>query len=156
MFISIFICDFRPIDFLDEDSSLLSSFSGWPQEPNEHECMTNTGRSLEINHNGVMCDSFSRVTSNSNVTEKQAQIANTHDCCKCLQLEVELKKSKIEVLNLKKRCQNKAAEIKRLRAADQRSKSAKCSLEEMLREIKQKKWITDEGQAAMNVNRLHL
>lgn len=141
---------------MDEDASLFSSFSGWPQDHLEHECVTNPGLSLEISDNGVTSGSSSPVACNSMATEKQTQITNTRNCGKCLQLELELKKAKIEVLNLKKRCHNKAAELKRIRASEQRSKSSKSSLEEMIREMKQKKWITDEGQAAMKVNNLQL
>lgn len=135
---------------MDEDASLFSGFSGWPQEQN------NPGLSLEISDNGMTSDYSSRATCSSNATEKPSKITNTHNCGKCLQLELELKKTKIEVLNLKKRCHNKAAEIKRIRASEQRSKSSKCSLEEMVRGMKQKNWITDEGQVAMNVNKLDL
>lgn len=142
---------------MDADAPLLSSFSGWPQKDNGQECMPN---SLSVSvENGVsvsvdVSDDASHETCSSG--EHQHQFTNTENCGKCLQLELELKKAKIEVLNLKKRCHDKAAEIKRIRASEQRSKSSKSSLEEMVRELKQKKWITDEGQAAMNVNELHI
>lgn len=138
---------------MDEDAALLSSFSGWPQERNEHEGVPNHVSSVEISDDAVTSGSFSHETCSS--TEHQMQFTNTQNCGKCLHLELELKKAKIEVLNLKKRCHTEAAEIKRIRAAEQRSKSSKSSLEEMIRELKQKQWITNEGQAAMNVNELH-
>lgn len=64
----------------------------------------------------------------------------------------ELQKSKMTVEKLQKRCNEKAAEIKRLRAAEKRSRIAKCSLEEILCELKNKKWISNEGHAVLNVN----
>lgn len=68
----------------------------------------------------------------------------------------ELQKAKLVVTKLQKRCTEKASEIKRLKAAEKRSRLARCTLEDMLQEMKQKKWITDEGQDVLNVNELHL
>lgn len=73
-------------------------------------------------------------------------------CQKCTELNLELQKNKLVVLKLQKRCAQKSAEIKRLRAAEKRAKCAKMSLEEILREIKENKWISDEGQEVLKVN----
>lgn len=72
-------------------------------------------------------------------------------CNKCIQLEIELQKVKLSVTKLQKRCSDKAAEIKRLKAAEKRSRLAKCSLVDMVQELKQRKLITAEGQDVLNV-----
>lgn len=74
-------------------------------------------------------------------------------CQKCTELNLELQKCKSVVLKLQKRCTEKSAEIKRLRAAEKRAKLAKISLEEILREFKANKWISDEGQEVSKVNK---
>lgn len=80
---------------------------------------------------------------------------SSHDqndfCLKCPQVNLQLQKSKLQIIKLKKQCAQKSSEIKRLRAAQTRSKLAKSSLEEIIREIKEKKWISDEGQDVLNV-----
>lgn len=92
-------------------------------------------------------------TANTSVCSSSYQPDNiSNDICqKCIQLNLELQKSKCVIAKLQKRCTVKSAEIKRLRAAEKRSKFAKQSLEEILREIKAKKWISDEGQDVLNV-----
>lgn len=85
-------------------------------------------------------------------------VDHTHDstvnekCNGCLQLELQLQKSQIVISKLQKRCCDKSAEIKRLRVSEKRSKMAKKSLEELLSEIKENKWISEVGQDVINVN----
>lgn len=96
--------------------------------------------------------------SNDDKTIENDQVA--HDvlniCQECIQLDIELQKSKAVIAKLQKRCAEKAAEIKRLRAAEKRSKLAKSSLEEVLREMKENKWISSEGEDILNVNKLNM
>lgn len=99
------------------------------------------------------CNVVCQHLESQNIQRGQENVGNISKVCtKCTQLEVELQKSKMAVEKLQKRCNEKAAEIKRLRAAEKRSRTAKCSLEEILCELKNKKWIYNEGQAILNVN----
>lgn len=75
-----------------------------------------------------------------------------HLCTKCVQLEIEVQKSQVTISKLQKRCSEKTSEIKRLRLSKKRAQMAKKSLEELLKEIKEKKWISDEGRDVLNVN----
>ncbi|XP_031638198.1 uncharacterized protein LOC116350533 [Contarinia nasturtii] len=63
-------------------------------------------------------------------------------CTKCMQLDMELQKLRGLVSKLQKRCVDKSSE--------KRAKMAKKSLEEILKEIKEKKWVSEEGQAVLN------
>lgn len=74
-------------------------------------------------------------------------------CSKCVQLGTEVQKLQITVSHLQKKCKEKTSEIKRLRLSEKRSKAAKTSLEGILKEVKDRKWISDEGSNVLNVNR---
>lgn len=151
MCISTHIFKFREIEYLDEDESLLSNqLFGWSHETSENERVSNevSGSSQILNEvESVANEICSHIASTSNPAQGIAI------CNKCVQLEVELQKAKLVVLKLKKRCTDKVSEIKRLKAAEKRSRLAKCTLEDMLQEMKQKKWITDEGEDVLNVNK---
>lgn len=82
----------------------------------------------------------------------EVETNNAEICKKCFELEVKLQKSQVVISKLQKRCAEKSAQIKRLRASEKRSKLAKKSLEDLLQDIKEKKWISDEGQNVLNVN----
>lgn len=85
------------------------------------------------------------------------QLNSVKDVChECVQMNLQLQKSKGTILKLQKKCAEKAAEIKRLRASEKRLKLAKNSLEEILCELKKKNWISDEGQEVLKVNWLRL
>lgn len=95
-----------------------------------------------------------------NCISKEIQVEHdvsiTSTCSECIQLDLELQKTKAVVLKLQNRCAEKTAEIKRLRAAEKRSKLAKSSLNEILRELKENKWISSEGEDVLNVRNLNL
>lgn len=69
----------------------------------------------------------------------------------CIQLDIELQKAKLTIIKLQKRVSEKTAEINRLKASEKRHKLAKCNLVEILGELKNKKWISEEGQQTLNV-----
>lgn len=94
---------------------------------------------------------FDEVIEHSPIAECSSSNQPKHVCEKCVKLDLELQKSKLTISKLQKRCIEKTAEIKRLRAIEKRSNFAKNSLQEILREIKNKKWISDEGQQVLNV-----
>lgn len=107
------------------------------------------------------CDQFNEIIEYDNEAASQ-QITSSciqHEqpknivsiCSKCAQLEIELQKSKNVVEKLKKRCIDKTAEIKRLRSAEKRTKMAKYSLEEILRDLRNKKWISAAGENVLKV-----
>lgn len=79
-------------------------------------------------------------------------VVQNNICEKCIKQNMTIQKFQSVILRLQKRCAQKSAEIKRLRAVGKRSKFAKKSLEEMLNEMKKNKWITNEGQEIMSVN----
>lgn len=68
-----------------------------------------------------------------------------------MDLDNQLQKSISIIAKLQKRCALKTAEVNRLKASEKRLRLSKCTLEEILRELKEKKWITDEGQSVLNV-----
>lgn len=74
-----------------------------------------------------------------------------NSCANCLKLDVRLQKSEMTIKKLQKRCADKSNEIKRLRLSEKRSKLAKKTLEELLCEIKDKNWISDEGRDILKV-----
>lgn len=74
-------------------------------------------------------------------------------CKKCLETELKLQKSQIIIAKLQKRCSKKTSEIKRLRVSEKRAKLGKRTLEELLHDVKENKWISDEGQQVLNVNK---
>lgn len=142
------------MEYLDEDESLLlDHFSGSPQEKNDENRVNNdvSGPSQASKENICVVN---EVSSHNTCTSNPAQ--GSAACNKCVQLDVELQRTKLVVIKLQKRCTDKSSEIKRLKAANQRSKLAKCTLEDMLQEMKQKKWITAEGEDVLNVNKSHL
>lgn len=89
-------------------------------------------------------------TPDYNLVDQSVEIAK-NVCQNCVQQNVELQKLKATVSKIQKKCAQKAAEIKRLRAAEKRSKFAKKTLEEMLCELKENNWISDEGREALKV-----
>lgn len=79
------------------------------------------------------------------------QINNKRSAKKCLQLEMKLQKSEIVISKLQKRCADKTSEIKRLRLSEKRSKLAEKTLEDLIHEMKEKNWISEEGRDVLNV-----
>ena len=110
----------------------------------------------EPKENGVDCEVTECL---SEVTEQMCECSASGQpsenlenvCCKCVQLDMELQKSKQVIAKLQKKCHEKNSEIKRLRASEKRAKMVRSSLEEIMRQIKEKKWISDEGEEVMNV-----
>lgn len=76
---------------------------------------------------------------------------NMHICQKSINLDIQLQKAKSTIAKLQKKCADKVAEVNRLKAAEKRLRLSKCSLEEILRDLKEKKWISDEGENILNV-----
>lgn len=135
---------------MDDDTSMLSSqFTGWPQQPNEHECVSNVISDPTAESNGVECVTNNEVP--SHIVSPSSAPTQVSVCNKCVRLEVELQKVRLVVAKLKKRCSDKTAEIKRVKAAEKRSRLSKSNLEDMVQELKQKKWITAEGQDVFKI-----
>lgn len=78
---------------------------------------------------------------------------NVHVCQKCIDLDIQLQKAKSTITKLQKKCSEKTSDINRLKASEKRLRLSKCTLEEIFREFKEKKWISDEGQSVLNVNK---
>lgn len=78
---------------------------------------------------------------------------NVHVCQKSIDLDIQLQKAKSTITKLQKRCSDKSSEINRLKASEKRLRLSKCTMEEILRDFKEKKWISDEGQSVLNVNK---
>lgn len=150
----IFNSENATIEYLEEDAALFEKpqllasnqvSDKILQNPSNDECKENVhdwsqfAHLDEIGHTGHTHDTIVR---------SQSELLA---CNKCVQLQFELEKSKILVSKLQKRCAVKTAEIKRLRVSEKRSKLAKKTLEDVLREIKEKKWISAEGQDVLNV-----
>lgn len=149
----------RDAEYLEEDGETSKSLPICNPSQNLNE-------NFEVIDDWEQCDNFNEIieyTPDCDVVCQHLDSQNTQRgqenvenilkvCTKCTQLEVELQKSKTAVEKLQKRCKEKAAEIKRLRAAEKRSRTAKSSLEEILCELKNEKWISNEGQAVLNVN----
>lgn len=74
-----------------------------------------------------------------------------HVCKKCIDLDIELQKAKSAIRKLQNRCAEKTAHINRLNAAEKRHKILKSSMEDILRQLKEKKWISEEGQNVLRV-----
>lgn len=77
---------------------------------------------------------------------------NDHICVKSIKLDVELQKAKLIIAKLQKKCAEKSSQINQLKATEKRLRLAKYNLEEFLKKFKEKKWISDEGRHALNVN----
>lgn len=154
IFTKIFNSENATIEYLEEDAALFEkpqllasnqTSDKILQIPSNDECKENVhdwsqfAHLDEIGHTGHTHDTMA---------QSQSELLA---CNKCVQLQFELEKSKIVVSKLQKRCAVKTAEIKRLRVSEKRSKLAKKTLEDVLREIKDKKWISAEGQDVLNV-----
>lgn len=57
------------------------------------------------------------------------------------------------IKKLQTRCSEKTAQINRLNVSEKRHQLSKKSLQEILRDIKEKKWINDDGQKILHVIR---
>lgn len=148
------ISENQPIEYLEEDASYFEN-----QTQSLDLLSDETIHRNEHNHiHGDTINDLSQFEALVDTLEKE----NTNDttvndkgkpnlCKKCLQLEVKLQKSQMVISKLQKRCADKTGEIKRLRLSDKRSKMANKTLEDLFREIKSKKWISDEGQEVLNV-----
>lgn len=55
------------------------------------------------------------------------------------------------IKKLQKRCSEKTAQINRLKVSEKRHLLLKKSLQEIVRDIKEKKWISDDGQRILHV-----
>lgn len=78
--------------------------------------------------------------------------SDSHVCKKSLQMEIQLIKANETITKLQRRCAEKTEQLNRLKASEKRCRLAKKNLEEILREFKEKKWVSDEGQQILNVN----
>lgn len=144
-----FISEDQPIEYLEVDSSYFQN-----QEQSSSQCDEVTPN---IHHPEDTPNFWSQYDVLDNTVEVE-QIHQTpidaeqQDICKnCLVLEVELQKSKMVIAKLQKRCADKTAEINRLRLSEKRAKLAKKTLEDLLKDIKNKNWISDEGRDVLNV-----
>lgn len=98
------------------------------------------------------CSSTDWPIVNENYFESQTKPdENLHICKKCIELDIQLQKAKFTITKLQKRCVQKAAEIDRIKAAEKRLRLSKCTLEEMLRHLKEEKLISEDGQSVLNV-----
>lgn len=142
---------------MEEDTSIIGNQLGFNTGDQTEGSVRSTRDSFEKIDHWSQCDNFDDIIEYENGTaSNQNKAANIviDICSKCVQLEVELQKSKMVVAKLQKRCIDKTAEIKRLRCAEKRSKIARSSLEDIIREIKKKNWISVEGENVLNVNNL--
>lgn len=140
-----------PIEYLEEDAAYFETQSSTPN--NGIPIETSASNPEPETHQWDEFEDFDLGTdeniNNINVTNDQPK---QFLCDKCVQIDTELQKSQMTIKKLQKRCAEKTAEIKRLRVSEKRAKMAKKTLEELLSEIKDKKWISDEGQNILNVN----
>lgn len=67
-------------------------------------------------------------------------------------MELKLQKYDEVIEKLKKRCAEKTSEINRLRSALQRVALSETNMKELLQHLKDKNFITDEGQSVLQVN----
>lgn len=67
-------------------------------------------------------------------------------------MELKLQKYEQIIQKLKDRCTEKTSEINRLRAALKRIALSKTNMKELLQQLKDKKFITDEGHSVLQVN----
>lgn len=79
-------------------------------------------------------------------------MSNAHVCKKSLELQVQLTRANETIKKLQRRCAEKTLQLNRLKATEKRCRLAKKNLEEMVRDMKEKKWISDEGQLILHVN----
>lgn len=74
-----------------------------------------------------------------------------HTCSRSIQLELKLLKANEIIKNLQLKYAAKNAEINRIRSNLRRIKLSKSNLEAILREVKEKKLISEEGHRIMKV-----
>lgn len=79
-------------------------------------------------------------------------ISDDHICYKSIYMELKLQKAEQTIEKLKKRCAEKSSEINRLRTALKRVALSKTNLKELLQQLKEKKFISDEGHNVLQVN----
>lgn len=77
-----------------------------------------------------------------------------HVCKESLQLQIQLVKAQETIKKLQKKCAEKSAQLIRLKASEKRAHVANFNLKEIIQDIKQNKWISDDGQIILNVNNL--
>lgn len=132
-----------PIEFLDEDAHLFENHTvlGFDNENSNENDAIRDWSPLE-GFTETIEPAYHRTTNKTSGSV----------CTKCVQFKIEVLKSQITISKLQKRCSEKTSEIKRLRLSQKRAQMAKASLEELLKEIKEKKWISDEGRDVLNVN----
>lgn len=79
-------------------------------------------------------------------------ISEDHICSKSIYMELKLQKCEQIIEKLKNRCIEKTTEINRLRTALNRVVLSKANMKELLQQLKDKKFITDEGHSVLKVN----
>lgn len=136
----------REIEFLEDEASYIEN----------EQRLANLNPHDEPKKNGGDCEVteclFEVAEQMFECSENDQQAENLEEVCrKCIQLDMDLQKSKQVIAKLQKKCREKNSEIKRLRASEKRAKIVKSSLEEIMRQIKEKKWISEEGEEVMNV-----
>lgn len=80
------------------------------------------------------------------------KIRESHHCPKSIQLEFDLQKAKKTIEKLQIGSKEKAAKINRLQKALNRSKLTNSNLKDLLNDLKNRKWISDEAHSILNVN----
>lgn len=78
-------------------------------------------------------------------------VRQVHHCSKSIELEMQLIKANNAIRKLQTRCIEKSSELIRLRSALKRSEMSKCTLKEILNEIRKNKLISEEGHQKLNV-----
>lgn len=79
-------------------------------------------------------------------------ISEDHICSKSIYMELKLHKYEEIIEKLQKRCTVKTTEINRLRTALKRITLSKTNMNELLQQLKDKNFITDEGHSVLQVN----
>lgn len=79
-------------------------------------------------------------------------ISEDHICSKSIYMEMKLQKAEKIIENLKKRCTEKSSEINRLRSALKRVTLSKTNLKELLQQLKDRNFISDDGHNVLQVN----
>lgn len=143
-----------PIEYLDEDASYFES----QQQTLISSESVNAATISQNQHDGEKTNDWSLFDGlNDTMTDihdtNEGSLTHEEICKKCLQMELKLQKSQATIAKLQKRCSQKTSEIKRLRVSEKRAKLSKKSLEDLLHDIKENKWISDEGQSVLNVNK---
>lgn len=134
------------IEFLEEDAHLFEN-----QQQHNVFCSTvKNNKENEAFSDWSQLEKFPEIIEETN--HHTANNSSKSLCTKCVQVEIEVQKAKITISKLQKRCGEKTSEINRLRLSQKRAQMAKQTLEDILKDMKEKNLISDEGRSILNVN----